>query len=145
MQKSSITKLTGRGANSEFARRLGLAIRLHRLQGGLTQTELGFPLTKGFVSAVECGHSLPSLAALAFMAERLGLPMTALLEEVNAGLPKVYTPTREDESTPPSGRERRRGPGRAHRQAAESRAIARGDDPAAAGGPAVHQGVRQRP
>jgi len=95
MQKSSITKLYGRGPNSEFARRLGLTIRIHRLAAGLTQTQLGFPLTKAFVSQVECGRTLPSLPALSLMADRLGISMGRLLDEVNGGLPRVYTPADE--------------------------------------------------
>ena len=95
MQKSSITKLYGRGPNSEFARRLGLAIRLHRLSAGLTQTQLGFPLTKAFVSQVERGRTLPSLPALSLMADRLEISMGRLLDEVNGGLPQVYTPADE--------------------------------------------------
>ena len=145
MRKSSITRLTGRGPNSEFARRLGLAIRLHRLQVGLTQTELGSPLTKGFVSEVERGHSLPSLAALDFLAERLGTPMSSLLAEVNAGLPRVYTPADENQSASSSCPERRRGPGRANREPAQGGATSGGSDAAAAGRHAVHQGIRQRP
>lgn len=97
MQKSSITKLYGRGPNSEFARRLGLAIRLHRLSVGLTQTQLGFPLTKAFVSQVERGRTLPSLPALSLMSDRLGISMGLLLEEVNGGLPRVYTPADENQ------------------------------------------------
>jgi transcriptional regulator with XRE-family HTH domain len=97
VRKSSITKLYGRGANSDFARRLGLAIRLHRLSVGLTQTQLGFPLTKAFVSQVERGHTVPSLAALSLMADRLQISMGLLLEEVNGGLPRVYTPADENQ------------------------------------------------
>lgn len=112
MGKSSITKplaldptrqaVRGRGGsrsghalrepNSAFARNLGAVIRARRRELGLTQTQLGQPLTKGFVSEVERGRSLPSLGALVLMAERLQVPVAYLLGEVKGGLPAVYTP-----------------------------------------------------
>jgi transcriptional regulator with XRE-family HTH domain len=97
MEKSSITKLSGYGSRAELATRLGMAIRQRRRQMGLTQTELGRPLTKGFVSEVERGRSLPSLAALTLLAERLAVPVGVLLGEVNEGLPIVYTAPNENE------------------------------------------------
>ena len=106
MPKSSITKLlrspgtAARGPNSEFSRRLGSVIRARRRELGLTQTQLGFPLTKGFVSVVERGNSLPSLATLALMADRLQVPMSYLLDEVKGGLPAVYTARDENEHAP---------------------------------------------
>src|SRR6478672_78966 len=101
MAESSITKLLGRGANSEFALALGRAIRDRRRARGLTQTELGHPLTKGFVSEVERGRSLPSLRALTFFADRLDVPISELLDEVKRGLPAVYTPPDENKHAPP--------------------------------------------
>jgi transcriptional regulator with XRE-family HTH domain len=90
MAKSSITKLPDRGPGSEFARRLGERIRARRHSLGLTQTQLGAPLTKGFVSEVERGRSLPSLSALFLIAERLHLPTGELLDDVNNHLSLVY-------------------------------------------------------
>jgi transcriptional regulator with XRE-family HTH domain len=103
MQKSSITKLQRRrafrerGPDTDFARGLGNAIRDRRRARGLTQSQLGHPLTKGYVSEVERGHSLPSLRALAFIADRLDVPVGELLQEVKAGLPSVYTPADENQ------------------------------------------------
>jgi transcriptional regulator with XRE-family HTH domain len=97
MAKSSIPKLSDRGPNSAFALTLGRAIRDLRHARGLTQTELGDPFTKGFVSEVERGRSLPSLRALTFMADRLGVPVSALLSEVKGGLSRVYTPADENQ------------------------------------------------
>ena len=103
MQKSSITKLhrrralRDRGPDTEFSRRLGNAIRDLRRARGLTQSQLGHPLTKGYVSEVERGHSLPSLRALAFIADRLDVPLGELLQEVKGGLPSVYTAADENE------------------------------------------------
>lgn len=106
MHKSSISKLPDRGPNSWFARSLGSAIRERRHALGLTQSELGHPMTKGFVSEVERGRSLPSLMALTFLADRLGVPVSALIEAVKPGLPGVYTPADENHHTPAPARHR---------------------------------------
>ena len=96
-----------REPNSEFARNLGSLIRARRRDLGMTQTELGWPLTKGFVSEVERGRSLPSLGALILMAQRLGVPISYLLGEVNGGLSPVYTPLDDnDHATSNSGHRR---------------------------------------
>jgi len=100
MQKSSITKLSEVRANSEFARTLGRAVRERRRARGLTQSQLGDPFTKGFVSEVERGRSLPSLRALTFIAARLEVPMGELLGEVKGGLSRMYTPPDEDQHPP---------------------------------------------
>src|SRR3954454_23077998 len=97
MRESSISKLSGLRPNSQFALALGRAIRDRRRARGLTQTQLGTPFTKGFVSEVERGRSLPSLRALAFLAERLEVPVSELLGEVKDGLPTVYTPADENQ------------------------------------------------
>jgi DNA-binding XRE family transcriptional regulator len=89
-----------RGPGSEFSRNLGAAIRARRRELGLTQTQLGQPLTKGFVSEVERGRSLPSLAALVLMADRLEVPVSQLLGEVKGGLSPVYTARDENEHAP---------------------------------------------
>ncbi len=96
-----------RGPGADFSRNLGAAIRARRRELGLTQTQLGQPLTKGFVSEVERGRSLPSLAALVLMADRLEVPVSYLLGEVKAGLSPVYTARDENEHTPADS-----GPGR---------------------------------
>ena len=108
MAESSISKLVGPRANSEYAVSLGRAIRERRRARGLTQTELGRPLTKGFVSEVERGRSLPSLRALTLLAHRLGVPVSELLadvgeiEGVKNPLSDVYTAPDENEHAPAS-------------------------------------------
>lgn len=57
----------------------------------MTQTELGRPLTRAFVSAVEHGRCLPSLAALAHIADRLNVSPADLLEPVKHELAALYT------------------------------------------------------
>lgn len=104
MEESSISKLSRLAPNTEFANALGAAIRQRRQARGLTQSQLGHPFTKGFVSEVERGRSLPSLRALAFIADRLGVNVSELLDEVKGGLPRVYTPRDENEhASAPAG------------------------------------------
>lgn len=104
MEESSISKLRGFRVNSEFARTLGSAIRARRQALGLTQSQLGDPFTKGFVSEVERGKSLPSLRALAFLADRLHVQVSELLGEVKEGLPPVYTAADENQHSPSAAR-----------------------------------------
>ena len=104
MPKSSISKLPDLRPNSHFSRTLGQAIRERRRARGLTQSELGDPFTKGFVSGVERGKSLPSLRALKFLADRLEVPLGELLDQVKRGLPRVYTPRDENEHPPAQAR-----------------------------------------
>jgi transcriptional regulator with XRE-family HTH domain len=70
---------------------LGAEIRRQRRAKRMTQTELGRPLTRAFVSAVEHGHCLPSLAALAHFADRLDVSPADLLESVKHELAALYT------------------------------------------------------
>ena len=73
----------GPGRNGQpFASMLGSRIRDLRIRAGLTQAELGSPRTRSFISAVEHGRSLPSLRALLQMSERLGVPASVLLDEL---------------------------------------------------------------
>ena len=58
---------------------MGERIRRLRRERGLTQSELGGNrLSKGFLSQVESGRSHLSAESLAFVAERLGVPVSAL-------------------------------------------------------------------
>lgn len=53
----------------------------------MTQGEVGGPLSRAFVSAVENGRVVPSLAALSLMAQRLGVPPADVLGSVNGESP----------------------------------------------------------
>jgi hypothetical protein len=57
----------------------------------MTQTQLGWPLTRAFVSSVEHGRCLPSLPAVALFAERLGISPAELLDPVKHELAALYT------------------------------------------------------
>jgi len=59
--------------HTELAKAIGTRIRAARLAAGLTQQELaGDRYTKAYVSALELGHAKPSMAALDYLAPRLG-------------------------------------------------------------------------
>ena len=67
---------------SVLARNIGARIRRARVAAGLTQQQLAAGrYTKAYVSALENGLSKPSMAALSFFAERLGLPSSRFLED----------------------------------------------------------------
>jgi transcriptional regulator with XRE-family HTH domain len=64
----------------ELARRVGERIRTARRRAGLTQTELaGSRYTKAYISALENGIARPSMVALNYVADRLGLPASHFL------------------------------------------------------------------
>jgi transcriptional regulator with XRE-family HTH domain len=66
--------------DTPLAHSIGVRIRQARLQAGLTQQQLaGDRYTKAYVSALENGSSKPSMAALNYLATRLGISATVLL------------------------------------------------------------------
>ncbi|HSK92610.1 MAG TPA: tetratricopeptide repeat protein [Candidatus Angelobacter sp.] len=68
----------------ELARRIGHRIREARLRAGLTQQQLaGERYTKAYVSALETGIARPSMVALSFLSERLGLPASHFIDETH--------------------------------------------------------------
>ena len=98
MGKSSIAKQLRVGAESAAAMEVGRRVRERRLAIGLTQAQLAEPLSKAFVSAVEKGHSLPSLGALWLFSGRLGTGVGALVDGVNGVDTVEYTPLHDDET-----------------------------------------------
>jgi len=66
--------------DSALAGRIGGRIRAARLAAGLTQQQLAAGrYTKAYISALEKGHAKPSMAALDFIAGRLGMPASRFL------------------------------------------------------------------
>lgn len=65
---------------------IGQELRRRRLALALTQGAVGHPLTRGYVSAVELGHTVPSLPALRLMASRLGLSLSEFFAAVEGVL-----------------------------------------------------------
>ena len=91
MGKSSITKHEG-GPGSPLSVAIGRELRRRRTAAGLTQQALGRPFTRAYVSAVERGHSLPSIPALAMLTERLGVSLASFFQGVNEQMTSVYNP-----------------------------------------------------
>ncbi len=61
---------------------IGEKIRNARKKSRLTQAKLcGDKITRNMLSAIECGHAMPSLDTAKFLAERLELPLAYLLAE----------------------------------------------------------------
>ncbi len=68
----------------ELARRIGHRIREARHRSGLTQQQLaGERYTKAYVSALETGIARPSMVALNYLCERLGLPASHFIDEAH--------------------------------------------------------------
>lgn len=105
MRLSSIYQHLSR-QDEPHAATLGSRIRELRIRAGLTQAELGLPLTRSFVSAVEHGRALPSLPALLLISARLGVPVGELLEELEWTWRDTYTAIHDGDhpTTPRDGR-----------------------------------------
>ena len=70
--------------DSALANRIGERIRLARRQARLTQQKLAEGrYTKAYISALEKGHAKPSMAALNFISDRLGLPASHFLADAS--------------------------------------------------------------
>lgn len=74
---------------------LGREIRRLRRERGLSQAQLALPLTRAYVSAVERGRVVPSLASLLLMAHRLGVPAAQLLAAVESPTPWLVGRSRD--------------------------------------------------
>ena len=68
----------------ELAQQIGQRIREARHRAGLTQQQLaGDRYTKAYVSALETGIARPSMVALRYLSERLGLPASHFIDEAH--------------------------------------------------------------
>ena len=68
--------------DSALAARIGQRIKQARLSSNLTQQQLADGrYTKAYISALETGHSKPSMAALNFLADRLGVPASRFIAD----------------------------------------------------------------
>ncbi len=77
------------------ARAIGQRIRAARLRAGMTQREVaGDRYTKAYISALENGLIKPSIAALNFLAGRLGTTSAALLTDPEAGWQRLEADVR---------------------------------------------------
>lgn len=97
MGKASITNLLPEGRDATIRRGLGREIRRRRLAARLSQEEVSAPMTRGFVSQVERGETMPSLPALIVIAEHLGTSADVVLRAVNRALSEEYAVRHEDD------------------------------------------------
>jgi transcriptional regulator with XRE-family HTH domain len=72
-------------------------LKRRRLAARLSQDAVSAPLTRGFVSQVERGRTMPSLPALIVMSERLGTSADEVLRAVNRALNSEYAVGHEDD------------------------------------------------
>jgi tetratricopeptide (TPR) repeat protein len=72
--------------NRPLAQRIGTAIRQARLNAGLTQAEVAKGrYTSAYISALERGLAKPSMAAITYISERLGVPVRQFLAGEDVG------------------------------------------------------------
>src|SRR5512140_3775476 len=77
-----VSKTHPRVEDPNLALKIGARLRRARLAAGLTQQELAEGrYTKAYVSALENGLSRPSMAALQFFAQRLGMAPGQLIND----------------------------------------------------------------
>jgi transcriptional regulator with XRE-family HTH domain len=107
VRTSSISKHLRAGNGTPLALAIGRELHRRRKASGLSQASLGSPLTRGFVSAVERGHTVPSIAALALLTDRLETGLADFFRGVNEQMTRVYTAPHERHDTDPTSRRRR--------------------------------------
>jgi transcriptional regulator with XRE-family HTH domain len=83
---SIIAKHRQAGRNTQFARLLGSEIKRRRVELRLSQAEVGWPLSRAFLSSVESGRMAPSLPSLVMIAKRLNSSAAAILASVESEL-----------------------------------------------------------
>ena len=86
MRESTISKHRDFGAGSPFASAVGQTLRTERRRLRLSQQQLAGGFSASFVSRVELGDAVPSLPALAYMADRIGLSLADFFDRVAARL-----------------------------------------------------------
>ena len=137
---STIAKHTTAGPGSELPGRWDRSCVAGGSPRASARARLGAPLTRAFVSAVEAGGTVPSLAALVLMTNRLGVSLETFFRDVNRALTPVYTGLHEHPDTPPD-RRGRLGSRPVDRQPDPRASPSRRVEPAAVGGRALHQGL----
>src|SRR4051812_43893069 len=95
MRKSSIAKHGRAGPGSPLSIAIGRELRRRREARDMSQSSVGAPLTRGFVSAVERGRTVPSIAALALLVDRLDVPLDDFFRGVKDEMTVMYNPGHE--------------------------------------------------
>jgi transcriptional regulator with XRE-family HTH domain len=96
MGKASITNLLPDERAQRLRSRLGSELKRRRLEAHLSQVEVSAPMTRAYISQLETGRTMPSLAALIVLAERLGTSADEILKSVNQTLSVEYADAHED-------------------------------------------------
>jgi transcriptional regulator with XRE-family HTH domain len=96
MGKASITNLLPRGRAHDLQLGLGNELRRRRLAANLSQDQVSGPLTRAYLSQVERGQTMPSIAALIVLSEQLGTSADEILRGVNVALNSEYSPRHEN-------------------------------------------------
>jgi transcriptional regulator with XRE-family HTH domain len=96
MGKASITNLLPKGRANDLRLGLGSELKRRRLAANMSQDEASGPLTRAYLSQVESGRTMPSLAALIVLAEKLGTSADEVLRGVNVALNPEYSPRHEN-------------------------------------------------
>ncbi len=86
MRLSTIAKHDAAGSGTPFSRLLGAEIRRRRVALGLSQSSIGRPLSRAFLSSVESGRTVPSLPSLLMIARRLHSTGATILASVETQL-----------------------------------------------------------
>lgn len=97
---STIAKQRMAGGGTAFSRALGQEIRRRRIALGLSQTSVGRPLSRAFMSSVESGRLTPSLASLLMIAKRLNSTGADILASVEPQLEGPIDGSADEASIP---------------------------------------------
>ncbi|MGK2850373.1 MAG: helix-turn-helix domain-containing protein [Candidatus Limnocylindrales bacterium] len=89
--------------SSSLAAAIGHELRRRRTAAGLSQTAVGAPFTRSFVSAIEHGRAIPSITALAVLLEHLRVDFDEFFSGVQTDMTAVYTRGHGDRQEAPSG------------------------------------------
>ena len=117
MRKSSIAKHLGCGPGSPSAVALWERVREQRRRRGLTQSELGHPLSRSYVSALEKGLTLPSLGTLWLLSDRLGVSVAELIDGATSSGRTSYTSVNDSQTGDDANAPRPRSARAQHREA----------------------------
>lgn len=93
-------------AERRLATAIGAELRRRRTAAGLSQASVGQPFTRSFVSAVERGRAIPSIAALAVLLSHLDVDFAEFFSGVQADVTGVYTAAHGYRQEAPSRRRR---------------------------------------
>lgn len=91
MRLSTIAKHSVVESEAPTLRELGVRLRSLRRAAGLTQAQVAGPFSSAYVSAIEGGKVVPSLAALVLLAGNMGLSAAEVLAGVKSLAPGAYT------------------------------------------------------